>query len=417
MTDERGRVTFINEACRKLVKREEAGKQSRSWQRMFGFQDRHRLRLEEMARRPREKRTRELAPLEGANEDRRWVEVDILDDPRNPERKIFVIDDVTESQNLRKMLGERTRFGDLIGKSPAMRQVYEQIRDVSRVDSTVLIEGETGTGKELVARAIHHTSHRKDQPFIAVNCAGLTESLLASQLFGHKRGAFTGAIENHRGHFEEAQKGTIFLDELGDIPTSVQLSLLRVLQEREIVRLGESRARKIDVRILCATNRDLATEVERGRFRQDLLYRIRVARIHLPPLRERREDIPPLAGMTLQKFQAMGGKSVEKISPEAIRAMMVHDWPGNVRELQGAIEFAAIRAKTESIEVEDLPPELMKTRFYLPRGGGREASARESVLAALESARGNRTAAARLLGISRATLYRRMSGLNIMSRK
>jgi transcriptional regulator with PAS, ATPase and Fis domain len=218
-------------------------------------------------------------------------------------------------------LDQRARFDDLLGKSDIMQRVYQQIRDVARVDSTVLIEGETGTGKELVARAIHSSSDRKQKPFIAVNCAGLTDSLLSSQLFGHKRGAFTGAIEDHQGLFEAAHMGTLFLDEIGDIPLNVQNQLLRVLQEREIVRLGETRPRKIDVRVLAATHRKLNEEIAAGRFRSDLLYRIRVARIFIPPLRERREDIPLLAAAFLAQSTAASGKTVEQISLAASRLL------------------------------------------------------------------------------------------------
>ena len=235
--------------------------------------------------------------------------MDVKDDPRDARGKIFFLYDVTEVHDLRRLLDERAQFHDLLGKSKAMQLVYQQIRDVARVDSTVLIEGETGTGKELVARAIHSSSHRKDKPFVAVNCAGLTESLLSSQLFGHKRGAFTGAIEDHQGLFEAANGGTLLLDEIGDIPMTVQNQLLRVLQEREIVRLGESRPRKIDVRVLAATHRSLSDEAAKGNFRSDLFYRIRVARISLPPLRDRREDIPLLAASFLAQFSAAEWKT------------------------------------------------------------------------------------------------------------
>jgi PAS domain S-box-containing protein len=418
MTDERGRVIFLNRACLQIVGRSEAEAIHRPWSEVCPFEDDYVRMIQEVAERPPERRGKIAAPLQTGDGRLLWLEVDVHDDPRNPARKIFFAYDLTESHHLRLMLKQKGELGDLIGRTPAMRQIYDQIREVARVDSIVLIEGETGTGKELVARAIHNGSHRSKAPFIAVNCGGLTESLLASQLFGHKRGSFTGAVENHRGHFEEAQGGTIFLDEIGDIPNSVQLNLLRVLQEREIVRLGESRARKIDVRIICATNRNLAEEVETGRFRQDLLYRIRVARVHLPPLRERREDIPLLAEVFLDKFRASGGKKIAAIGPEAMRALMVHRWPGNVRELQSAVEFAAIRAKSETIQAEDLPPEIQGSELYLPpasKGDGDDA--REAILTALRQAGGNRTVAARLLGVGRATLYRRMDQLNIRLKK
>ena len=295
-----------------------------------------------------------------------------------------------------------------------MQQVYQQIRAVARVDSTVLIEGETGTGKELVARAIHAASHRKDKPFIAVNCAGLTEALLASQLFGHKRGAFTGAIEDHQGLFEAANGGTLLLDEIGDIPMTVQNQLLRVLQEREIVRLGETRPRKIDVRLLAATHRSLTDEMTKGNFRTDLFYRIRVARIAVPALRERREDIPLLAASFLAQFSAAGGKSVTELSHEAVRLLMDHPWPGNVRELRSAIEFAVIRCGGAVIQPDDLPPEIVEPAAFVRSIPGDPLSDEKArFLDALNRSRGNRALAARLLGISRATLYRRLADLNI----
>jgi DNA-binding NtrC family response regulator len=246
-----------------------------------------------------------------------------------------------------------------------------------------------------------------------VNCAGLTDSLLGSHLFGHKRGAFTGAIEDQQGVFETAQGGSVFLDEIGDISSNVQTSLLRVLQEREITRLGEVRPRKVDVRIIAATLRDLSREVEEERFRIDLLYRIRVARIQLPPLRARRADIPLLAESFLRRFRATTGKPVERVGEEALSLLLNHTWPGNVRELQSAIEFAVIRCKGSVIWPDDLPPELSGSLFGNPDLPGSEEDERARILAALETAHGKRTAAARLLGMSRSTLYRRLAELEI----
>jgi transcriptional regulator with PAS, ATPase and Fis domain len=340
--------------------------------------------------------------------------VDVKDDPRDTRGKIFFLYDVTEVHDLRRLLDERAQFYDLRGKSAAMQQVYQQIRDVARVDSTVLIEGETGTGKELVAKAIHAASHRKDKPFIAVNCAGLTEALLSSQLFGHKRGAFTGAIEDQQGLFEAANGGTLLLDEIGDIPMPVQNQLLRVLQEREIVRLGETRPRKIDVRLLAATHRNLSDEVTKGNFRTDLFYRIRVARITVPSLRERREDIPLLAASFLTQFSTAASKQATEVSHEAVRLLMDHPWPGNVRELRSAIEFAVIRCRGPVIQPDDLPPEIIPpTDFATAIPGDPLSDEKARFLEALSRSRGNRALAARLLGISRATLYRRLVDLKI----
>jgi DNA-binding NtrC family response regulator len=307
----------------------------------------------------------------------------------------------------------------MIGKSSAMRRVFQQIQDMANIDSTTLIEGETGTGKELVANALHSVSHRNDRPFMAVNCAGLTDSLLTSQLFGHKRGAFTGAVGDQKGLFEAAEGGTLFLDEIGDISMPVQMGLLRALQEKEITRLGETRPIKVDVRIIAATHRDLHAEVAEGRFRADLLYRIRIARIELPPLRSRREDIPPLAAWFLRQSRAATGKPVEDISEDAMRVLMDYAWPGNVRELRSAIEFAVIRCKNNMLKVDDLPPEIRIAQLASPAAGApvepaTEGAARDEdqrILAALRQSGGNRAAAARLLGIGRTTLYRRLEGL------
>jgi sigma-54 dependent transcriptional regulator, acetoin dehydrogenase operon transcriptional activator AcoR len=411
MSDENGRVVFMNTAARHLFARDGLGL---AWQELFGLnsEDSHNFKL--LTEKPAQERSR--APLHFDRSDGRriWLEVDVKDDPRGARGKIFFLYDVTEVHNLRRLLDDRAQFHDLLGKSKAMQQVYQQIRDLSQVDSTVLIEGETGTGKELAARAIHASSHRKDKPFIAVNCAGLTESLLSSQLFGHRRGAFTGAIDDQQGFLEAANRGTLLLDEIGDIPIAVQNQLLRVLQEREIVRLGESRPRKIDVRVLAATHRNLSDEAAKGNFRSDLFYRIRVARITLPPLRERREDIPLLTASFLAQLSAASGKRVTEVSDDALRLLTGYPWPGNVRELRSAIEFAVIRCRGAVIQADDLPPEIFEPA-NLAGAVNTDPSDDEKVrlLDALGRSRGNRARAARLLGISRATLYRRLSDLKI----
>ena len=277
----------------------------------------------------------------------------------------------------------------------------------------MLIEGETGTGKELVARAIHYTSHRRARPFLAVNCAGLTDSLLASQLFGHRRGAFTGAFEDHKGVFEAAEGGTLLLDEIGDISLDVQKSLLRVLQEKEITRVGDSKPRPVDVRVLVATHRELTQEVAAGRFRSDLMYRIRVARVALPPLRQRLEDIPTLVVEFLRQCHASMGKPVREISQGAMTKLLGYPWPGNVRELRSAIEFAVIRSEGLVLLAADLPPELVGPNED-PSGGGAAHAPTDEVAhleAALTAAKGNRAMAAKLMGVSRATFYRRLAAL------
>jgi sigma-54 dependent transcriptional regulator, acetoin dehydrogenase operon transcriptional activator AcoR len=416
MADENGHVLFLNSAARHLFAARESASTNLPWQKLFALDVENTRNLQALIDKPFAERNRVALHLDARDGRRLWLEVDVKDDPRDPRGKIFFIYDVTDVHDLRRLLDERAQFYDLLGKSAAMQQVYQQIRAVARVDSTVLIEGETGTGKELVARAIHAASHRKEKPFIAVNCAGLTESLLASQLFGHKRGAFTGAIEDHQGLFEAANGGTLLLDEIGDIPMTVQNQLLRVLQEREIVRLGETRPRKIDVRLLAATHRSLSDEVAKGNFRTDLFYRIRVARMTVPALRERREDIPLLAASFLAQFSAAAAKRVTELSNEAVRLLTDYPWPGNVRELRSAIEFAVIRCRGAVIQSDDLPPEIVVPADFggwIPGDPLNDEKAR--FLEALDRSRGNRALAARLLGISRATLYRRLADLNITS--
>ena len=414
MTGENGHVVFVNAAARRLFGRPESAATDLPWQELFGLDTENTRKLQALIEKPTGGRHRIPLHLDGTGGRRFWLEVDVQDDPRDSRGKIFFLYDMTDVHDLRRLLDERAQFYDLLGKSAAMQQVYQQIRGVARFESTVLIEGETGTGKELVARAIHAASHRKDKPFVAVNCAGLTESLLSSQLFGHKRGAFTGAIEDHQGLFEAAGGGTLLLDEIGDIPMTVQNQLLRVLQEREIVRLGETRPRKIDVRLLASTHRSLSDEVSKGNFRQDLFYRIRVARIAVPALRERREDIPLLAASFLAQFSAAGAKQVTELSHDVVRLLMDHAWPGNVRELRSAIEFAVIRCAGAVIQPDDLPPEIVKPADFVGSIPGDPLSDEKArFLDALSRSRGNRALAARLLGISRATLYRRLADLNI----
>lgn len=439
---ETGRVTFVNRACLETLGVRTSEIVGHVWHEVFPLAAEDRAQVEAMGARPAELRERVPVRITAPGGRPYWLELEVRDDPRGGRRRIVFVYDVSAIHDLRRMLSEKSRFHDLVGRSPAMVRVYEQIRDLAPVDATVLIEGETGTGKELVARALHAASRRADRTCVTVNCAGLSETLLGSQLFGHKRGAFTGAVEEQKGIFETADGGTVFLDEIGDISQSVQTMLLRVLQEKEITRLGEVKPRKVDVRILAATHRNLASEVAAGRFRQDLLYRVRVARVQLPPLRERREDIPLLAETFLARCRASTGKEVRGVSADAMQLMLAYPWPGNVRELQSAIEIAVIHCRGSAIQPNDLPNEIASGRSGAPTtyhsgsavalpvapasriemaaaGAGIAASAdsdeRNRILQALRDTRGNRLAAAKLLGYSRATLYRRLSELSIAS--
>jgi PAS domain S-box-containing protein len=417
MVDQDGCVTFLNETAQRLMGQSQKAVLGRPWERFFSLKAPREAATQDISGGPSEGRRRFQGHVGFQGGRDYWMEIEVQNDPRNPHRKMYFLYDMSEIYDLRRMLEEKAQFHDLVGKSKPMQSIYKRIQEVSKVDWTVLIEGETGTGKELVARAIHYSSHRKSKPFIAVNCAGLTDSLLTSQLFGHKRGSFTGAVQDHKGLFEVANGGTLFLDEIGDISRSMQTSLLRVLEEKEITALGESRARKIDVRILASTHRDLSEEAEKGNFRPDLLYRIRVARIKLPPLRERREDIPLLVGAFLSQSRAATGKPVEDISGEAMRILLEYEWPGNVRELKSAMDVATLHCGGPMIQPEDLPPEIGRSSHPQPPRGDQVQDERERIIAALETAEGSRTRAARLLGISRATFYRRLASLGIKPTK
>ena len=413
LTDGQGRITFVSDEAARLLD-SSTDSTGQRWEQVLSCSQKDRDAIGARIRNPAEQHDPLTLHLETDNP--RWLDVTVSPHPRHNEKRILLFHDTTEIHDLRRLLDEKARFHNLVGSSPSMMQVYQLVRDIARVDATVLIEGETGTGKELIARAIHFSSARKQGPFIAANCAGFTDSLLGSQLFGHKRGAFTGAVGDQAGLFESADGGTVFLDEIGDIPLNVQTSLLRVLQEKEVTRLGEAKPRKVNVRVLAATHHNLSEDVVRGTFRADLFYRIRVARIQLPPLQDRRDDIPLLAGAFLGQIRAAMGKGVNQISPEALRLLLTYAWPGNVRELKNAIEFAAISCKGQRINATDLPPEISRSQSrtpastLMPPTGHDE---RTQLLRALNQASGNRSEAAKLLGMSRATLYRRLANHGI----
>ena len=406
-----GRILHVSVSALRLLGKNGTIPEGQPWQDALGFADHDVNALERLMQ--QDERKKFLVHFTAPDQAMRWIEIDIHDDPRDPRAKMFFLYDVTEIHTLRRQLEDMSQFHDLIGKCRPMQEVYRQIRNLARVDSTVIIEGETGTGKELVARALHDSSPRKDNPFLAVNCAGLTESLLGSQLFGHRKGAFTGANTDHRGFFESAQGGTIFLDEIGDMPAPVQTNLLRVLQEKEITRLGESKPRKVDVRIICATHHDLQELVTRQTFRADLLYRIRVGRIHLPPLRERQEDFPLLIWAFVGHCRkAMGKLFVQDVGADAMQHLTRYHWPGNIRELKSVIEYAVLQCDGDTIHPRHFPPELLESSA-LPVSETTTVKDRERLLGALKEAKGNRARAAQLLGISRATFYRWLDDLNI----
>jgi two-component system response regulator GlrR len=339
-----------------------------------------------------------------------------LTKPYDPRELILHINKALEKQKLTyevkrltNLVQERSEFQEIVGNSPAIHQVLQQIRRVAQNDSTVYISGESGTGKELVAQAIHTVSKRGDQPFIVINCAAIPENLIENELFGHVKGAYTGAHESTKGLFTQAHGGTLFFDEIGEIPLSLQGKLLRVLQEKEFHPLGGSRAVKVNARIIVATNRTLEEEVANKSFREDLYYRIHVIPLHIPPLRERREDIPLLVSHFLEKYSQILENDVKKIMPEVMQRFMLYDWPGNVRELENVMEYAVAMTSQDIITQDCIPP--LGSKHISPQVDrkilkeAKEDFEKGYIKQVLTLTKGNISKAAQLLGIFRADLY------------
>lgn len=318
-------------------------------------------------------------------------------------------------------LGEIHRLDNLIGKSQAMRDVFTAIKAAADSNSTIIIQGESGTGKELVAGAIHFNSTRRDRPLVTVNCSALSESLLESELFGHAKGAYTGALRDRIGRFEETAGGTIFLDEIGELSSFIQVKLLRVLQEREIERVGESKKRKIDIRVITATHQDIYSLVREGRFREDLYYRLKVFPITIPPLRQRKEDIPLLVSHFIRSMNKKTGKQVVDSSREVMRTLMDHSWPGNVRELENAIEHAFVLCKSDRLELKDLPIEIRQAGVGQASMSHKSADKpakkiglnKESLLDLLAECGWNKAEAGRRAGVSRTAIWKYMKKWDI----
>ncbi len=339
--------------------------------------------------------------------------------PCNPEEISMLVKRIIKVKNLqrentilRKKLTRQYRFQDIISKSPRMQEIFQLIRDVSSLRSTVLVQGESGTGKELIARAIHYSGERSSGPFLGVSCAALAETLLESELFGHEKGSFTGAVGQKKGKFEQASQGTIFLDEIGDISSKLQMDLLRVLQERSFYRVGGSEEIHVDVRVIAATNVNLQEAVREGKFRDDLYYRLNVITIRIPPLRERREDIPLLAASFVERISHELGKPVADISEGAVTILMNHGWPGNVRELENVIERAIITCRGKTLTEDDFaflryaPASLQP--WEVPQNVTLDELEKRVIEVTIQRTQGNIKEAAAVLGIDRSTLYARI---------
>jgi len=354
----------------------------------------------------------------------------VRDEKENIIGVVETVTDLTELNRARRKaeeaalrLGEIHRMDNIIGKSHAMRDVFTAIKAGASSDATILILGESGTGKELVAGAIHYNSERKNQPLVTVNCSALSESLLESELFGHVKGAYTGAVRDRTGRFEEAQGGTIFLDEIGELSSFIQVKLLRVLQEREIERVGESRKRKIDIRVITATHQNLYSRVRGGHLREDLYYRLKVFPIHLPPLRDRKEDIPLLVSHFINIMNKKTGKQIQGVSHSAMRIFMDYSWPGNIREIENAIEHAFVLCNREQIDSFDLPVEIRQTDYStaclevptapLPKPAPRKKMSKEGLLNLLDECDWNKAEVGRRVELSHTAIWKYMKKWDI----
>jgi DNA-binding NtrC family response regulator len=369
--------------------------------------------------------------VEAAVEAMKEGAADFLQKPFSLEHLTTVINKVlsvqslrAENQRLKAQLDQRYQFDNLVGHSAAMREIFQTVARVASTRTTVLLAGESGVGKDMIARAIHQHSPRKNAPFVKINCTALPENLMESELFGYEKGAFTGATSSKPGKFEQADKGTVFLDEIGDVPTHIQVKLLRILQEREFERLGSNVTRSVDVRVVAATNVDLRAALEQGRFREDLYYRLNVVPINVPPLRERKEDIPFLAIYFVRKLAADLGSAVTQISSGAMDRLLAYSWPGNVRELENTIERSMVLASGTVLESSDIRIESVRQAQpnsthepLLPDGLTLEQWEQAMIREAMRRANGNKSQAARLLGLTRNALRYRLSQMGLDSAK
>lgn len=358
--------------------------------------------------------------IENAVEAMRNGAYDYLTKPLNIDKLSLIVNRALENSSLKRQyrellnqLKKKYSFENIIGKSTTMKQVFETIEQVAPSRANVLIYGESGTGKEMIADAIHHNSPRRDRSYVKVHCAALPETLLESELFGHEKGAFTGAIARKRGRFELANTGTIFLDEIGEMSIQTQVKLLRVIQEREFERVGGEEPIKVDVRIISATNKSLKEEIEKGNFREDLYYRLDVVSIHVPPLRERTDDIPLMVHKFIEEVSAENNKEIEGITNGALQALMSYKWPGNVRELRNVIESIVVLTKSKVITEQELPSYILakdeKSSLRVPAGIDLAEAEKRFILFTLDNTGGNKTKASEVLKIGRKTLHRKLA--------
>ncbi len=324
-----------------------------------------------------------------------------------------------ENRQLKEQLGRRYEYDNIIGRSEPMQEIFATIERVAPTRATVLLAGESGVGKDLIARAIHFHSPRRDRPMVKINCSSIPENLMESELFGYEKGAFTGAVASKPGKFEQADTGTVFLDEIGDVPGPIQVKLLRILQEREFERLGSNTTRHTDVRVIAATNQDLRAALEQGTFREDLYYRLNVVPMNIPPLRERKQDIPTLANHFIQKLAPDSGSEVESITSAAMEKLMGYHWPGNVRELENVIERSLVLCRGKQLDIEDIKlenaprPRAQNETHFLPEGMTLDQYEQELIREALRRADGNKSQAARLLGLTRNALRYRLTQMGL----
>lgn len=362
--------------------------------------------------------------IESAVEAMRRGAYSYLTKPFDPQDLLFQIERAMENrkltfeiERLKGLLEERYDFTNIVARSEKMKRVLEMVSQIAKTESTVYIWGESGTGKELIAKAIHLASERKNKPFVAINCAALPETLMESELFGHEKGSFTGAVRSTKGLFTQAHRGTIFLDEIGDMPLSIQAKLLRALQERQFYPIGSEKPMEVDVRVIVATQKDLESHVKQGLFREDLFYRIHVIPIHLPPLRERKEDIPILVDYFLKKFSEQTKKELKGLTPQALQKLMLHEWPGNVRELENTIEYAVVMTQKDTI-TEDFILQTKGTQPqepFKPLKEARDAYEKGYLIHLLEICQGNVSKASKLAGKYRADFYDLLKKHNLRS--